>query len=113
MTRRETGDLVGIVSLHIQRVHDRAELGYWIGKPYWMRGYATEAARALIGFGFRDLGLHRIFAHHFARNPASGRVMEKAGMKCEGLRRGAVKKGGVYEDIVEYAILRDDLALPE
>ena len=58
----------------------RAELGYWIGVPWWNRGYATEAGRALLDFGFGTLGLHRIMAHHMMRNPASGRVMQKLGM---------------------------------
>jgi [ribosomal protein S5]-alanine N-acetyltransferase len=100
---------VGSISLEIERACDRAELGYWIGKPFWNRGYCTEAARAVLAYGFRELALHRIFAHHFRRNPASGRVMEKVGMVREGLARGHVKKGERYEDLVYYGILRQDL----
>jgi RimJ/RimL family protein N-acetyltransferase len=99
---------IGVIGLGLTREHSRAELGYWIGKPYWNRGYATEAARAVLRYGFEVLGLNRVWAHHFARNPASGRVLEKIGMKCEGTRRQHVLKWGVFEDIVEHSILRSE-----
>ncbi len=59
----------------------QAELGYWIGEPYWGMGYCTEATEALIQFAFQKLGLRKIVAEHLTSNPASGKVMEKAGMK--------------------------------
>ena len=108
ITLRDSGDLVGAVGLVITRRFDHAELGYWIGKPYWGKGYCTEAARAVIGYGFTHLDLHRIHASHMARNPASGRVMENTGMKREGVLRGHVKKWDKYEDLVVYAILRHE-----
>ena len=83
-------------------------MGYWIGLPYWNNGYCTEAARAVVDFAFTDLGLHRIFAHHLVRNPASGRVMQKIGMRFEGIHRDAIKKWDKYEDIAAYAILADE-----
>ena len=86
---------------------DVAELGYWIGKPFWGKGYATEAARSLIDFGFTVLGLNRIAARHFARNPASGRVMQKVGMLQTGVDRQAGQKWDRYEDFVLYEIQRD------
>lgn len=100
--------LVGAVGIKIERDHDKAELGYWMGKPYWNRGYATEAARALVTYGFRELRLNRIHAAHMARNPASGRVMEKLGMRMEGTARQDMKKWGRYEDLVSYAVLRKE-----
>ena len=60
------------------------ELGYWLGKPYWGRGYATEAARCLAGFAFRELGAVRLTAGHYLDNPASGRVLEKCGFAYTG-----------------------------
>ena len=81
--------------LHQPGLHDdddRAELGYWMGVPYWNHGYCSEAARALVAYGFEQMGLHRIYAHHFTRNPASGRVMQKAGMTYEGTLRQHIKK---------------------
>lgn len=98
--------VVGAISLRLRPDHFRAELGYWIGRPFWNRGYATEAARAIIGFGFETLGLNRIYAMHLTRNPASGRVMEKAGMQLEGTFRQHVIKWGGAEDVAQYAILR-------
>jgi [ribosomal protein S5]-alanine N-acetyltransferase len=103
-----SGALVGAIGLFIKREHLSAELGYWIGKPYWGRGYATEAARAVVRFGFESLGLNRIHAHHFAENPASGRVLEKIGMQREGLARQVVIKDGVPRDCPLYSILRCD-----
>jgi RimJ/RimL family protein N-acetyltransferase len=102
------GALVGAVSLRLERGHGRAELGYWIGLPYWGRGYATEAASTMVGYGFDELGLNRIQAHHLARNPASGRVLEKAGFTHEGFHRAHVLKNGRFEDIHSFAVLRAD-----
>lgn len=101
-----SGELVGMIGLRIQRAHQRAELGYWVGVPYWGRGIATEAARALVMHGFDRLGLRRIYAYHFAGNPASGRVLQKAGMKPEGVQIGHIIKNGVPQDDVMYGIVR-------
>ena len=84
---RDDDDLIGAIGLTINRELRMADLGYWVGKPYWNRGYATEATRALITYGFESLGLNRIGAQHLTRNPASGRVLEKAGMRPEGMAR--------------------------
>ena len=73
---RSDDSLVGAIGLEVRRRHARAELGYWIGKPYWNNGYCTEAAQAVVRHGFEDLGLARVFARHMSRNPASGRVMQ-------------------------------------
>jgi ribosomal-protein-alanine N-acetyltransferase len=105
---RATGELVGAIGLAVSRRFDRAELGYWIGRPYWNQGYCTEAGRAALWYGFTELELNRIHAYHLSRNPASGRVMEKLGMAREGLLRQHVKKWGKYEDIVEYGLVRED-----
>jgi ribosomal-protein-alanine N-acetyltransferase len=103
---RADGALVGAVGLGFEREHRRAELGYWIGVTYWGRGYATEAASALVEHGFAVEGLNRIYAFHFANNPASGRVLQKIGMEHEGTRRGHTLKWGEYLDSEAYAILR-------
>lgn len=100
--------VIGAIGLRIDRGLNKAELGYWIGKPYWNLGYATEATNAVLAFGFDDLRLNRIHAGHLARNPSSGRVMEKAGMLLEGTARQDTMKWGKYEDLVSYGILRED-----
>jgi [ribosomal protein S5]-alanine N-acetyltransferase len=103
------GPLIGSAGLRdIDPEHLQAELGFWIGTEWWGQGYAREAARAVIQYGFDTLGLNRICAHHMARNPAAGKVMKALGMRQEGLLRERVRKWGVYEDVVLYAIVRDD-----
>lgn len=103
---RESGGLIGSISLRLSPPHDRGELGYWVGRPYWGRGYVTEAAAAVMKYGFETLGLNRIEAHYLSRNPASGRVMQKLGMTWEGRMREHVKKWGQYEDVEACSILR-------
>lgn len=108
VTRRDSGRLVGAIGLELHMADERAELGYWIGRRYWNRGYATEAAEAVLMYGFIELGLRRIYAHHFRRNPSSGRVLRKIGMKREGILRKHFKKGERFEDLVFYGILREE-----
>ncbi len=103
---REDGVLVGAMGIDVEETHERAELGYWVGAPYWGRGYATEAAVAVLRYGFDELGLNRIYAYHFANNPASGRVMQKIGMTYEGRRRQHTLKWGEFLDNEAYGILR-------
>jgi RimJ/RimL family protein N-acetyltransferase len=110
VTTRGDGALVGAVGLAIDPRHLAAELGYWVGVPHWGRGYATEAARALCGVGFATLGLHRVMARHLTRNPASGRVMRKLGMRPEGVLREAVRKWDRFEDVALYAVLAPEWA---
>jgi ribosomal-protein-alanine N-acetyltransferase len=98
----------GSVGLHIERDHERAEMGYWIGVPYWGRGYASEAARAVVDYGFRELGLNRIYATVFEGNTASRRVAEKAGMRYEGRMRQHVNKWGSFRDVEVYGALAAD-----
>lgn len=100
--------LIGTVGLTIDSEFGRAELGYWIGEPFWGLGYCTEAAKRAVEFGFSELKLNRVHASHLARNPASGRVLQKVGMSNEGTARQHIKKWGKYEDLVLYGLLRDD-----
>ena len=106
ITLRPSRGLIGAVGLIIERSADRAELGYWIGSGSWNLGYGTEAGRALIDYGFESLDLNKICAHHFKRNPASGRVLQKLGMQLEGERAQHVKKWDRYEDVVLYGLVR-------
>ncbi len=105
----ESGSLVGCAGLRdIDREHLQAELGFWIGVPWWGRGYATEAAFAVLAHGFGDLRLNRIYAHHMVRNAPSGNVLRKIGMKQEGVLRQRARKWGVFEDVVCLAALAED-----
>jgi len=104
--------LIGAISLRMEKRFSHAEMGYWIGRPYWNMGYATEAGRAVVDYGFRTLGLHRIFAHHMVRNPASGRVMQKLGMQYEGCMREHGMRWEKFEDLALYGILSSEYKAP-
>lgn len=108
ITLREDETLIGAVGMSINQEHERAEMGYWIGKPYWGNGYCTEAAREFLKYAFAETKLARIQATHFVQNPASGRVMTKIGMAYEGCLRQYVKKWGNPIDLKMYAILRTE-----
>jgi [ribosomal protein S5]-alanine N-acetyltransferase len=109
ITYREQGYLIGGISLeNINLTYESAEIGYWLGKSYWHKGYCTEAARTVLKYGFEVLGLNRIFAMHMTRNPRSGNVMQKIGMKHEGHMRQQWKRWGKFEDVEMYATLRSD-----
>lgn len=105
---REPRQLLGAIGLTMHPEHRRAELGYWLGIPFWNQGYMTEAARAVLRFAFDALELNRVYASHFVRNPASGRVMQKSGMTCEGTLRQHFLRWDRPEDLVYYGILKDE-----
>ena len=109
ITLADSGSLVGAVELRaINAEHSHAEMSCWIGVEWWGQGFATEAALAVVSYAFEQLGLNRLVAYHMVRNPASGRALEKIGMKQEGLLRQCVRKWGRFEDVVVMAILRGD-----
>jgi RimJ/RimL family protein N-acetyltransferase len=112
ITLKPGREVIGSVGLSVRREHRRGELGYMVAREHWNRGYGTEAARAMMGFGFTALGLNRIQAMHFPRNSASGRVMQKLGMSRESLIRQYVISRGAFEDVVLYAILRPEFEEP-
>jgi ribosomal-protein-alanine N-acetyltransferase len=104
----DADEVVGNISLEVSLGNNSGVLGYFLDVAHWNRGYTTEATRAVIDFGFDGMGLNRIEATWLIRNPASGRVMEKAGMTLEGVMRQAMRKWDVYEDVGLRAILRSD-----
>ncbi len=111
ITLPENPLVIGSIGLVTIPDHQRAEMGYWLGQPYWGQGYMTEAARELLRYGFTELGLNRIYATHFSRNPASGRVMQKIGMQYEGTLRQHIAKWSQFEDLKMYGILKDEFNL--
>ena len=106
--RREEERLCGGIGLHTTREHNHAELGYWIGVPFWGNGYCTEAAREVLKYGFGTLKLNRIHSGHFSNNPASGRILQKIGMKHEGTLRRHILKWGEYLDVELYSLLASE-----
>lgn len=105
ITAQPTGTLLGAIGLNIHPTNNRAELGYWVGVPYWGNGYCTEAAQAIIHYGFTVLELHKIIAQHLFHNAASGRVMQKAGMQLEAVLKDDIRKGEAYHDVSLYHLL--------
>lgn len=106
---RETGRVIGSIGfMWLSEENSSAEVGYSLSRQYWNRGYATEALSAVLRSAFPALNLHRIEAQRDLRNPASGRVMEKCGLRAEGTLRGRIYNKGEYIDVVLYAILRSD-----
>ena len=108
VTLRSDGRQVGGIGLRVDDQHQHAELGYWLGVAYWGQGYATEAAREMLHYGFVDLGLHRIFASHFKHNPVSGRILLKLGMRHEGCQREHLRKWDQFVDSELYGLLREE-----
>ncbi len=109
ITLKENKSLIGMIGLTLNPEFSSAEMGYWVGKEYWNKGYCSEAAKAMLNFAFDELKLNRVHAHHFANNPSSGKVMQKIGMKYEGTLREHIFKDGKFIDIATYGIIKSDL----
>lgn len=105
---RRSDEFMGVIGLHTDHTHNRAELAYWLGKPYWNQGFMTEAAARTVEYGFSELNLNRLWAAAMTRNPASSRVMEKIGMQSEGTFRQHIMKWGQYEDVTYYGLLKEE-----
>jgi ribosomal-protein-alanine N-acetyltransferase len=107
MELRDSGELIGSVSLHhFEDASRRCELGYALGRAHWGHGYVTEALRALLDYGFHVLGLNRIEADIDPRNIASARVLEKLGFRKEGYMSERWIVQGEPADTVWYGLLR-------
>lgn len=102
-------EVIGGIGLGLQTDIHRlsAEVGYWLGEPFWGRGVASEAVRAFTGHAFAAYDIVRVFAYVYSNNPASARVLEKAGYELEGRLRKAVLKDGRILDALIYARLKE------
>lgn len=103
--------LIGTMTLRIEKLHNKGELAYWVGKDYWNKGYATEAARKVIDFGFKEQNLNRIWAPVMSKNKASGKVMQKIGLKYEGTLKQDIIRWNKYEDVDIFALLKENYRL--
>lgn len=103
------GEAVGGIGFMLQYDVDRrsAEIGYWLGEEFWGRGIVTEALIAVTDYAFANHDLCRLYAHVFEWNPASARVLEKAGYAFEGRMRKSVTKEGQTIDQLMYAVIRE------
>ena len=100
-----TGELYGSIALSNHKNYRNGELAYMIGQDYWNMGYGTEAAEAMIKWAFDHKAYHKVYARYFVSNPASGRIMEKVGMKKEGLLIDHVMKEGQFMDLLYFGII--------
>jgi len=108
ITIKDSGLLIGSIGLYINKKHQHAELGYWIGKDYWGNKYCSEAVSGIIDYAFNNLPINKIFASFLFRNPASGKVLEKNGFVKEGFFRQHVKYIDKFEDIECHSLLKAD-----
>ena len=110
--KADNKELVGGITVsNVRRgIAQTAQLGYWIGQPHANQGYMSEAVRAVAGFGFDQLGLHRIEAACLINNGPSARVLEKCDFSHEGIARKYLKINGIWQDHLLFALLRDDYA---
>lgn len=109
---RDTGELIGLVSIRLSTRHHSGLLGGWTAVEYRDRGYAVESACGLMHFCFNELALNRIGGQCFSRNKASERVMEKIGLVYEGRLQGALLKNARYEDVSLFGVLRENWRNP-
>jgi len=106
--RKTVPGLIGIISLTMRQDRCSAEVGYWLGVPFWRCGYATEALRETLRHAFEDRGLLYVTGYHMAGNPASGKVMRKGHMIFENIISGGVKRGDAFHDRVNYGLFADE-----
>lgn len=104
----EAKRLIGSVGFDFHREHNSADLGYWIDPLFWGQGYATEAAKGLVSYGFKVLGLNRVQAYCLAHNDTSMRVLVKVGMQKEGVARQGKSIRGRLSDIAYFGMLKSD-----
>ena len=105
---RETDGLLGMISLETHPAFPRGELGYWVIPSRQGEGIATQAVKAMIRYGMEQKKLLRIQAIHLPDNPASGRVLQKAGMTYEGTLRRYLMIDGKPADCLVYAVIKDE-----
>ena len=109
---KENHEIIGNISvIKISKKHNNCELGYVFGSKFWGNGYATESLKAVLKFLLNECDFYLVEAKHHSSNPASGRVMEKAGMKKDGILRARRKNKNIdgYDDLVVYSMVKEDL----
>jgi len=104
---KETDELIGAMKLATHPEYESAELGYWIGKPFWGNGYASKAARLVVEYGFTTLELNRIEAHAMVENTGSAKILLRLGMQEEGYHPQLIKTWNEFKDVKTYGILRE------
>ncbi|MGF1717107.1 GNAT family N-acetyltransferase [Photobacterium chitinilyticum] len=103
ITLKSNYQLIGCVGLH-NIANNNAQLGYWIGVPFWGQGYCTEAAKRLTEFGFKRMELEMIYGQHLSRDPSPGKIMQKIGMEHIMTKSDATRVNMITEDLEYYEI---------
>jgi RimJ/RimL family protein N-acetyltransferase len=107
--QKETGNIIGMISLmRLDKVNHSGEVGYWLGKKFWGKGFTLEAIHLVCRYGFRDLKLHRIHARVLHPNLASAKLLEKAGFRLEGRHRQTCFHHRRWLDDLFYALLKEE-----
>lgn len=105
---KSTQEIIGCISYIFGTDQFRAELGYWIGVPYWGNSYCTEAVGKLIDYAFNELKLTKLTAHYMAHNASSGKVMKKCGMTQVAHFKKHIFKNNQYYDAIYFEILAEE-----
>ena len=108
---KSTHELIGTIDVMGKKYfkYNVCEIGYCYGEKFWNKGYASESLKRVIEFLFEEAGFEVIYADHMSNNPVSGKVMEKSGMKKEGILRGRmIDKDGIRNDLISYSITKDE-----
>ncbi|MCG8310936.1 MAG: GNAT family N-acetyltransferase [Cytophagales bacterium] len=104
--KKNEQQIIGGIRLVPNQKFNSAEIGFWLGKNFWRKGYAFEAAMRVIEFGFNELEFNRLEAHAMAENKPSIMLLEKLGYQKEGYHPDLVIKWGAYKDVVTFGLLR-------
>lgn len=105
---KESNKLIGIVEFRVHDYNNNGELGYTLSRHYWGNGYMNEACNLILDLAFNVLGVERVYAEHDVRNPASGNVLIRLGMKCDGILRKNHMIKGFLTDSAHYSILKEE-----
>ena len=108
ITVKDTDHMIGGIRLVPNVSFNSAELGFWIGREFWKRGFTYEAAFAVIRYGFDEIKINRIDAHAMTENISSINLLRKLGFQQEGLHPQLVMKWGEYKDVVTFGLLRSN-----
>ena len=104
---KETQKCIGSIDIRLKPEHEKAESGFVLNRNYWNKGYMTETLSSILQLCFMKLDLNRVESQHYVGNEGSGKVMQKCGMKFEGISEQGVRIKGVFRDVVHYGIIKD------
>lgn len=107
---KASGELIGAIDFYdFDNATENCHVGFLLGHDWWNQGYGTEALQAVLEFGFRHMNVHKISAAHNTDNPASGKIMGKAGMEQEGTIKHMIRNSkNQYKDCAVYGFLQED-----